>query len=53
MSLIIGQNFGARNFDWYETLRKAIGFSVLWCLGVSDPDAAGSRWPVFSPTTRR
>lgn len=36
MSPIIGQNFGARNFDRvHETLRKAIGFSVLWCIGVS------------------
>jgi putative MATE family efflux protein len=36
MSPIIGQNFGARNFDRvHETLRKAIGFSVLWCIGVA------------------
>ncbi len=36
MSPIIGQNFGARNFERvHETLRKAIGFSVLWCIGVA------------------
>lgn len=36
MSPIIGQNFGARNFDRvHETLRSAIGFSVFWCIGVS------------------
>lgn len=36
MSPIIGQNFGARNFQRvHETLRKAIGFSVLWCIGVA------------------
>lgn len=36
MSPIIGQNFGARNFDRvHETLRKAIRFSVFWCIGVS------------------
>ena len=36
MSPIIGQNFGAKNFDRvHETLRKAIGFSVLWCIGVA------------------
>ena len=36
MSPIIGQNFGARNFNRvHETLRKAIGFSVLWCIGVA------------------
>jgi putative MATE family efflux protein len=36
MSPIIGQNFGARNFERvHETLRKAIGFSVIWCVGVS------------------
>lgn len=36
MSPIIGQNFGAGNFGRvHETLRKAIGFSVLWCIGVS------------------
>lgn len=35
MSPIIGQNFGAGNFDRvHETLRKAIGFSVFWCIGV-------------------
>ena len=34
MAPIIGQNFGARNFPRvHETLRKAIGFSVLWCIG--------------------
>ena len=33
MAPIIGQNFGARNFDRvHETLRKAIGFSILWCI---------------------
>jgi putative MATE family efflux protein len=33
MSPIIGQNFGARNFERVrETLQKAIGFSVFWCL---------------------
>lgn len=33
MSPIIGQNFGARQFDRvHETLRKAIGFSVLWSI---------------------
>jgi putative MATE family efflux protein len=36
MSPIIGQNFGAKNFGRVEeTLRKAIGFSVLWCIGVT------------------
>lgn len=36
MSPVIGQNFGARHFGRvHETLRNAIGFSVLWCLGVS------------------
>lgn len=36
MGPIIGQNFGARNFERvHETLRNAIGFSVLWCLGIS------------------
>ncbi len=36
MSPIIGQNFGARNFDRvHETLRKAIGFSVLWSAGIA------------------
>lgn len=36
MSPIIGQNFGARNFERvHETLRKAIGFSVLWCISVA------------------
>lgn len=36
MSPIIGQNFGAQNFERVrETLRKAIGFSVLWCIGVA------------------
>lgn len=33
MSPIIGQNFGARQFDRvHETLRKAIGFGVLWSI---------------------
>lgn len=33
MSPIIGQNFGARQFDRvHETLRKAIGFSVIWSI---------------------
>jgi len=36
MSPIIGQNFGARNFDRvHEALRKAIGFSVIWSVGVA------------------
>lgn len=36
MSPIIGQNFGAKNFDRvHETLRNAIGFSVFWCIGVA------------------
>ncbi len=36
MGPIIGQNFGARNFTRVrETLRKAIGFSVLWCIAAS------------------
>lgn len=36
MGPIIGQNFGARNFPRvHETLRKAIGFSVLWSMGVA------------------
>ena len=36
MSPIIGQNFGARNFERvHETLRRAIGFSVLWCIAVA------------------
>lgn len=36
MSPIIGQNFGAKNFARvHETLRKAIGFSVFWCIGVA------------------
>jgi len=35
MSPIIGQNFGAKNFTRvHETLRKAIGFSVYWCIGI-------------------
>ena len=36
MGPIVGQNFGARHFDRvHETLRDAIGFSVLWCVGVA------------------
>lgn len=36
MGPIIGQNFGARNFPRvHETLRKAIGFSVFWSVGVA------------------
>ncbi len=36
MSPIIGQNFGARNFERvHETLRDAIGFSMFWCIGVA------------------
>lgn len=36
MSPIIGQNFGARNFERvHETLRKAIGFSVVWSIAVA------------------
>jgi putative MATE family efflux protein len=36
MSPIIGQNFGARNFSRVrETLRKAIGFSILWSVAVA------------------
>lgn len=36
MGPIIGQNFGARNFERvHETLRKAIGFSVLWSIGTA------------------
>lgn len=36
MSPIIGQNFGARNFTRvHDTLRKAIGFSVLWSVAVA------------------
>ncbi len=36
MSPIIGQNFGAKNFDRvHETLRDAIGFSVFWCIGAA------------------
>lgn len=36
MSPIIGQNFGAGNFDRVNrTLRTAIGFSVFWCIGVA------------------
>lgn len=35
MSPIIGQNYGARNFDRVqETLRNAIGFSVIWCIAI-------------------
>jgi len=35
MSPIIGQNFGAKNFERvHETLRKAIGFSLVWSIGV-------------------
>ncbi len=33
MSPIIGQNYGAGNYARvHETLNKAIGFSVLWCI---------------------
>ncbi|PZQ47053.1 MAG: MATE family efflux transporter [Micavibrio aeruginosavorus] len=36
MGPIIGQNFGARQFDRvHETLKTAIGFSVFWCIGVA------------------
>lgn len=36
MSPIIGQNFGAKDFDRVnETLRKAIRFGIFWCIGVS------------------
>jgi putative MATE family efflux protein len=36
MSPIIGQNFGARQFDRVrQTLRKAIGFSVLWSIAIA------------------
>lgn len=36
MSPIVGQNFGARNFDRvHQTLRDAIGFSMFWCIGVA------------------
>ncbi len=36
MGPIIGQNFGARNFERvHETLRSAIGFSVLWSMGTA------------------
>lgn len=36
MGPIIGQNYGARNFARVnETLRDAIGFSVIWCIGVA------------------
>lgn len=36
MSPIIGQNFGARQFDRVnETIRNAVGFSVLWSIGTA------------------
>lgn len=36
MSPIIGQNFGARDFARvHETLRRAITFSVFWCIGIA------------------
>ncbi len=36
MSPIVGQNFGARNFDRvHQTLRQAIGFSILWSIGIA------------------
>lgn len=36
MSPIIGQNFGAGNFERvHQTLRKAIGFSVIWSVAVA------------------
>lgn len=36
MGPIIGQNFGAKNFTRvHETLRSAIGFSVLWSIGTA------------------
>ncbi len=36
MSPIIGQNFGAKNFERvHETLRDAIGFSIIWCIIVA------------------
>lgn len=35
MSPIIGQNYGARNFERVdETLRNAIGFSMIWCIAI-------------------
>lgn len=34
MSPIIGQNFGARNFERvHATIRNAITFSIFWCVG--------------------
>ena len=36
MGPVIGQNFGAKQWDRVdETLKSAIGFSVVWCIGVS------------------
>ena len=36
MAPIIGQNFGARNFERvHETLRNAIAFSIFWSIGFS------------------
>lgn len=35
MGPIIGQNYGAQSYERVrQTLRQAIGFSVLWCLGI-------------------
>lgn len=36
MAPIIGQNWGARKYDRvHETLKRALGFSVLWSIGVA------------------
>ncbi len=36
MSPIIGQNWGAKNLSRvHETLKKAIGFNIIWSLGVA------------------